>query len=266
MTNRQAIIRQLILEAQDLEKLISEADMRLAKAPAGYVRVIKHGKGHQFFHRRTPEDKSGVYIPVSEKKLACALIQKKYDERLRVAAEKQLKTIQDFLNRYDPSSLQQVYQLIAEERKPFVAAAELPDEEYICNWQAEEYEGKDFPEDMPEHYTEKGERVRSKSEVLIANTLNQAGVPYRYEYPLCLDGQVIHPDFTILRVCDRQEIYWEHLGMMDDPEYSDNALGRIKRYEQNGLFPGERLILSVETLRHPINLWEIKRFVEHYCM
>ena len=62
----------------------------------------------------------------------------------------------------------------------------------------------------------------------------------------------IHPDFTILRRSDRKEVYWEHLGMMDDPEYAANALMRIDLYERNGIFPGDRLILTHETGRQPL--------------
>jgi len=71
----------------------------------------------------------------------------------------------------------------------------------------------------PELYTAKGERVRSKSEIIIADSLMRAGVPYRYEFPIILNGYgKIYPDFTVLNVGLRKELYWEHLGMMDDSE------------------------------------------------
>lgn len=75
---------------------------------------------------------------------------------------------------------------------------------------------------------EKGERVRSKSEVIIADMLNRKGISYRYEYPVYLKnvGQ-IYPDFTVLDAIRRREIYWEHLGMMDDPDYAEMAILRV---------------------------------------
>ena len=112
---------------------------------------------------------------------------------------------------------------------------------------------KGFTEDAPEFYTAKGEQVRSKSEILIADTLYRKNIPYCYERPLEFPGAGrIHPDFTILRRSDRKEVYWEHLGMMDDPEYAANALMRIDLYERNGIFPGDRLILTHETGRQPL--------------
>ena len=40
--------------------------------------------------------------------------------------------------------------------------------------------------------------------------------------------------------------------MMDDPEYAANALMRIDLYERNGIFPGDRLIITHETGRQPL--------------
>lgn len=52
--------------------------------------------------------------------------------------------------------------------------------------------------------------MRSKSEVIIADLLNKEGIPYRYEFPLYLkEFNTVYPDFTILNVRKRKEIYWE---------------------------------------------------------
>lgn len=53
---------------------------------------------------------------------------------------------------------------------------------------------------------ETDERVRSKSEVIIADILNQEGIPYRYECPLQLKGWgKVYPDFTVLSERERPE-------------------------------------------------------------
>ncbi len=53
----------------------------------------------------------------------------------------------------------------------------------------------------PIFYTHKGERVRSKSEVIIANLLYKYQIPYRYEFPLTIkDFGITYPDFLILNV------------------------------------------------------------------
>ena len=56
---------------------------------------------------------------------------------------------------------------------------DVPDELFAAEWQSFEYERKGFADNLQEHYTRKNERVRSKSEVLIADALYAAGIPYR---------------------------------------------------------------------------------------
>ncbi|MFQ9213592.1 MAG: hypothetical protein ACLR4C_08105 [Eubacterium ventriosum] len=36
----------------------------------------------------------------------------------------------------------------------------------------------------------------------------------------------------------RKEIYWEHLGMMDDADYVEKAIKKIELYEKMGYFKG----------------------------
>ena len=126
--------------------------------------------------------------------------------------------------------------------------------QFVESWGSVEYEGKGFRMDLPELYTAKGERVRSKSEVMIADLLNKEAIPYRYEYPLYLKGfDLVYPDFTVLNVKKRKEIYWEHFGMMDDSEYVEKAMKKITVYAQNGIFPGINLIVTFETRKTPLN-------------
>jgi ATP-dependent exoDNAse (exonuclease V) alpha subunit len=60
--------------------------------------------------------------------------------------------------------------------------------------------------------------VRSKSEVIIANLLATAQIPFHYEVPLfASDGTFYLPDFTV--EWRGRKFFWEHLGMLDKPEY-----------------------------------------------
>ena len=54
-----------------------------------------------------------------------------------------------------------------------------------------------FLEEKLIHRTMRGEAVRSKSEVIIADHLANRGLVYRYEAPLTLGGETRFPDFTV---------------------------------------------------------------------
>ncbi|SNS77142.1 UvrD-like helicase C-terminal domain-containing protein [Asanoa hainanensis] len=95
------------------------------------------------------------------------------------------------------------------------------------------------------HRTAGGELVRSKSEVIIANLLRAARVPYLYEHPLRGHTGTIHPDFTIVDPAG-DPIVWEHLGMLDRPGYRASWERRQRWYEENGFTLGTNLFTSAE--------------------
>ena len=63
----------------------------------------------------------------------------------------------------------------------------------------------------------------------------------------------MYPDFTILDVSNRKEIYLEHFGMMDDDEYCNKAISKIQNYARYGIFAGKNLLLTFETRQNPLN-------------
>ena len=80
--------------------------------------------------------------------------------------------------------------------------------------------------------TADGNRVRSKSEVIICNLLASAGITYKYEEPLLYgDGKRISPDFTIY-LPDGTIRYWEHLGMLGNEEYDARWTDKLQIYER----------------------------------
>lgn len=115
---------------------------------------------------------------------------------------------------------------------------------------------------MPVYETINGERVRSKSEQLIADRLYFNGIPYIYEFPLIIGDMTFHPDFTILRMSDRRVLYYEHLGRMDDPGYSNKNTRRINIYSNNGIIMGDNLFISMETSLHPLDIRTVDRLIK----
>ena len=122
-------------------------------------------------------------------------------------------------------------------------------------------------ETLPVITTAKGERVRSKSEKILADYFYHAGITYKYECPLILKGfGTVYPDFTFLSPGTGEEIYWEHDGRMDDPEYARNAIRKIETYEKNGIFPGKNLILTFETSRDVLDMNIVQKLVREYLI
>ena len=127
----------------------------------------------------------------------------------------------------------------------------MSDEDYINQWlSATNCEANTYPI-QGNIFTEKGEHVRSKSEKIIADKLYKEGVPYIYEPELILNNhRKIYPDFKVLNVRLRTEFYFEHMGMMDNPEYSEKAIEKINTYEKNGFWAGQNILYTFETKDH----------------
>ena len=218
-----------------------------------------------FYWRKSSSDRRGTYLPKSKSSFAALLAQKEYDQQVYSAVEKERKLIircLSILKQIDETHLEiinGIYRALNKHRKELVTPVIPTDEMFIQQWRSVSYEGKSFDDNQQVLLTERGERVRSKSEVIIANYLEKEGIPYRYEFPLNLKGfGTVHPDFTILDVKKRRVFYWEHLGMMDSAEYAENAIRKITAYIRNGIIPGDSLLLTYETKNCPLNSHDMK--------
>lgn len=86
--------------------------------------------------------------------------------------------------------------------------------------------------------TAKGFLVRSKSEVILANLLDDLGVKYEYERPLLTLGITEPnrwPDFSIERSDGQPPIFIEHLGLIDRPAYQERWNQKLSQYRQLGI-------------------------------
>lgn len=99
-------------------------------------------------------------------------------------------------------------------------------------------DGKTTVDGRHVHRTARGDDlVRSKSEVIVADTLHNLGIPYRYEQRLQFPDEIArHPDFTIERAGDTP-IYWEHLGRLDLAGYRADWQARKAWYASHGVLP-----------------------------
>jgi hypothetical protein len=89
------------------------------------------------------------------------------------------------------------------------------------------------------HRTSKGLAVRSKSELIIADALSNANIPFEYEKLLSLGGTIRYPDFTIDDEISGQVIFWEHLGMLEREDYRRSWEKKLAWYLTQGVLPAE---------------------------
>ena len=252
---------------QELTKVKQKVEERLSKAPEGKIHIVNSDTRTQFYLREESSDRSGKYIRKSEERTIQTHLQKAYDEKILKLLNAEIKCLETFLSnsRNISQRVQQSYSDYPTAVKSYINPIDVSDEDFAKDWSSEIYQGKELPEYVTVYETSCGERVRSKSELTIANMLAERKVPYKYECPLTLqNGTVVYPDFTVLNVKQRKVIYWEHRGMMDDRDYARQAVFKMKSLMQNGIVLGDNLIITEETYVNPLGTNEINEVIKRY--
>lgn len=251
---------------ENLEHLLSLKEKAKLKEPDGKLRIITNKGTTQYYQitNSNPCGKNGKYISKKQDSLIKSLAQKEYNSRISAEAKTELKHISKLISSLEKTNLQSAINSFSPERKKLIEPVTLTNEEYAARWQQEVYPKKEFAQDAPELLTSDGLRVRSKSELIIAEVLSRMNVPFRYEYPLKLKSFKVHPDFYCLNVRTRKEYAWEHFGMLDDSEYATRAVEKIRSYEQSGYSIGKNFIITMETQANPINSKQIEHLVKQY--
>lgn len=260
--------KSLQMREKELKDVIKYAENILKNAPDGFLRIVKNKNTEQYYLRDNSKNSFGIYIKKSNMKLIENLAQKDYAEKLLKQAKLDKDKIQEFMNEYLPNSIKKTYEELAPKRKKLVKPYILPDEEFVNQWIQTAYNKKEIlVEAGSEIVTEKGEVVRSKSEKILADKLNLMNIPYHYEKPLFLKGYgTIYPDFTVLNLSTRKEYYWEHFGLMNNPEYCEKAIKKIETMQKNGIYIGEKLIVTFETQSHPLNMKIVENMIIKYLL
>lgn len=228
---------------------------------ADTIYVHPHGRGYQYYKK----DANGIcYIKAKDIEDVKKKVQLEYDQKVLKVAENEYKKIVSLLNAYGKGCPEDIYGMMPVGKQLLIDPIKISDKEYIKRWNEATYEALGFRENAPEYYSSKGERMRSKSEVIIANLLDKLKLNYKYEKPLMLRHiGTVHPDFTILDVRNRREIYLEHLGMLDDQSYRNNAIMKIRDYESSGYYIGDSLIVTAESLNCPLDIKSVERKIRH---
>lgn len=262
------LLKQLYIKSKELDQIITYAENYLETAPEGTLRITKNHNTEQFYIKKDSKDTYGLYISKKNMDLIHGLAQRDYAQKLLNLVKEEKKGIQQLIKIYEPQGIENIYEQLPLKRQKIVDPYILPNKEFVDQWMLSVYERKSIDIDESSQITtERGEIVRSKSEKILADKLHLMGIPYHYEKPLYINGYgYINPDFTVLNIRTRKEYYWEHLGLMDQPIYCENAIKKVEAMQRNGFHLGNSLILTFETSKHPINVKIVEVLIRKYLI
>lgn len=135
--------------------------------------------------------------------------------------------------------------------RSFIISYLVKEYDWIINWYLGDYKkNPDHPENL-QFPVKLGYKVRSKSEVLVADRLFEEGILFHYEEQILMSGEGSYPDFYIPITI--AEVYaWEHFGAMDKEGYFHRTRGKILNYLDQQWFPGINMIMTCETRQNPL--------------
>lgn len=249
-----------------LNRLREELTKEYAQMPEGAL-LVSPGttkNSYRYYLRENSKDKFGTYLDKSRSADKQKFARKKYLKELLKNIDVEVSKLEKIQKIQVTDSIINTYKSLNPGIKRFVEPIDVDDETYKDMWLQKHYVGLGFDEkDKTSFYSDKGERMRSKSEVLIANALNKANVAYKYECPVTRkNGELLYPDFTILDTKRRRNVYWEHLGKMDDMSYVSRNLWKLEEYKGINIQIGINLFLTHESSMNPLGTKEINNIIQ----
>jgi hypothetical protein len=256
-------VRETLNERYELIlQTVKEIEFKISHLPEGRIEVRNvKGKAYYYFCGNNVRQK---YLADTDSALIKALIQKSYLKSVLKTAKQELAALEKMIKLYPEDLPEEQFDKLPEERKKLATPIILGDEKNARKWMDAPYTRKPFKKGAPVFMTMHGERVRSKSEMIIADRLYANGIPYRYECPLKVGNEIIHPDFSLLRMSDGKVMYHEHCGKMTDPQYYDDLVDRVNKYNQAGIIQGDRLTFTFESQDTPFDVRVIDRMIKEY--
>ena len=289
----------LLTSITKLKEILSSCHKRLAISESSpdanktteKVRVCKEKKHFKYYIISNPEDTNGKFIPKKNLAIVRKIIQRDYERKLYKFLIKAIPLLETFIKFFSTESLDSTFTALHPGRQALIEPIIPTQEQFVKQWQSIPYKGLPFSEDSPEFITASGIRVRSKSEVIIADTLTRLDIPFRYEQPhtishakaLCNPlstsakrvstmvaqssrSVTVHPDFTCLNPRTREEIIWEHFGLMGNADYAHNAIRKISQYASSGFILGKNFIATFEDDETPLATKLVQSYAKEFLL
>lgn len=216
----------------------------------GFLEIDDRHHTPQYYHCKTEKggkQRQRKYLGTAEWNSVKKLAQQSYDRKIAGLLGRRLQQLQEWNLDFSDDEIDAVYETMKPSRRELVTPIAPTKRQKLEDWLSQPFTPLYFSSDATSYGSKNGERVRSKSEKILADLFYDRKIVYKYECPLYIENQVYYPDFTFYDAMHEKEIYWEHFGMMGDPDYSNHALKKLQFYETHGICIGDNLIVTFES-------------------
>ena len=261
--NYDPLIELLTSEKTRINKEIAEIDKWLQGHEIHNYRVRR--KNNHFYYSIEVGGKEN-YVSTENEHILSEGMKTCYLARLKPQLEEDLRHIDSMLRWYHPERRSKIYSGMSEGRKRYVKPLYENVEDRLSAFSSVQVPPMVYPGSIASFRTQKGEMVRSKSELYIADALFQNNIPYHYEMRKTVGNQIVYPDFTVMNPRSGRIYIWEHFGRMGDPKYSADTISKINRYTMNGFVHGKNLLMTFESESIPLNPDVVRAIIKRYLL
>ena len=197
--------------------------------------------------------------------------QRKFDQELLKVLQKNRKLLGKIRGKilpYDPETIDSRLKPLYRDQSGLVNKA--PGIISSDEWKRIGNKRNGYPMDADCNVTTDGTKARSKSELIIYTIIKGYKVVFCFDVEITLKndaGQTVTvcPDF-IIKCDDGSIIIIEHLGLLSDPVYLENALKKIHLYLINGFRLNENLFLTADDVDGKINAQAIDNLIRNMIL
>lgn len=172
------------------------------------------------------------------------LCRKKYLLNRKKQLENNVSTLRRSINNFNEDSAEEIIRALP------LTYQGVPKDYFfhpsIKNWLEAPHQKNLYQEEKSVFTSNKGVALRSKSELLIANQLEELKIPYLYDVAVILGKKKIYPDFIIKNPYNGTDIIWEHFGALHKDEYVEKMYNKMRLYKAEGYKLFENLIYTFE--------------------
>ncbi len=166
---------------EELIRAIEKAKKDEAIFPDGHLRINNNAGQTRYYKMTKRGDTTGEYLSVKNMDTIRLLAQKDYSRKFLKKAKAELKAIHLIRKQLTKECTEASYENLSIERQELVKPYILSDTQYAECWQSIKFKPNPYEPEKKIYDTRKGDKVRSKSEAIIADMLYEMKIPYFYE-------------------------------------------------------------------------------------
>ena len=253
----------VLQELKNLRKSVDDKKQKLLRyeEPILISSCHKGSAKRQYYIRRRGDTKR-KYLGTERSETVKKIKAARYYKKLLQVIDNDIRILELIDREYVIPDFDGINELLPKVYRTDATPHVLHASDAAANWkkrmEAEKAKYEPFrPEDLV-YEAKDGTRMRSLSEVLIANYLLSLGITFVYEMPLIANGKRIWPDFTILSPADfKTVIIIEHQGAMESESYQAKFIKMILFYLRTKLVPNKDVFFTFNHLDGNLDLRQV---------